>query len=129
MKIILLVLLTLSIAQADFISNGNIVIDSNSKLQWQDDRYIPEKKNWEEAIDYCESISLGGYTDWRLPNINELLSIMEFKRRYRAYPDYWTSTTSLRYASYALYIDFNNYNLDEYRKTNSRYIRCVRGGE
>ena len=27
---------------------------------------------WIGAIDYCESLDLGGKNDWRMPNINEL---------------------------------------------------------
>lgn len=32
-------------------------------------------KTWEYAITYYEGLSLGGYSDWRLPNIKELKSM------------------------------------------------------
>ncbi len=40
--------------------------------------------NWESAINYCQSLSLGGRGDWRLPNINELVSIIDYNFVYPA---------------------------------------------
>ena len=33
--------------------------------------------NWEEASAYCENLSVCGYTDWRLPNIDELRKLVK----------------------------------------------------
>ena len=33
--------------------------------------------NWEEAAAYCENLSVCGYTDWRLPNIDELRQLVK----------------------------------------------------
>src|SRR6266498_1598106 len=32
---------------------------------------------WDNAITYCEGLTLGGFTDWRLPNIKELKSLAD----------------------------------------------------
>ena len=32
---------------------------------------------WEEALSYCEGLDWGGATDWRLPNVQELFSIVD----------------------------------------------------
>jgi len=54
------------------------VMDSLTKLMWQDDLDAERlTKNWKEAIEYCETLTLGGYSNWRLPNINELHSIVD----------------------------------------------------
>ena len=31
-----------------------------------------QEMNWNAAVKYCENLSEGGYSDWRLPNIDEL---------------------------------------------------------
>ncbi len=81
-------------------ANG-IVIDYQSRLVWQDDSN-PSKKTWTDAITYCENLSLAGASDWRLPNINELLSVVDFQNSNAVYinvfnynPDNaWSSTTN-----------------------------------
>lgn len=112
-----------------------------SSLMWQDNESI--KKNWKNALSYCNDLSLGGYADWRLPNKNELLSLVDYAEtspsintifKNIATPayetasyHYWTSSTYLGYESRAWSIDF-------YRgkesigssKDSSYYLRCVR---
>ena len=34
--------------------------------------------SWTQASSYCETLELGGYTDWRLPTVKELWSIRDF---------------------------------------------------
>jgi uncharacterized protein (TIGR02145 family) len=31
---------------------------------------------WSAAISYCDNLDLGGHTDWHLPNIDELISLI-----------------------------------------------------
>ncbi len=33
--------------------------------------------DWNEATGYCQSLSLGGYSGWRLPTIDELAGIFD----------------------------------------------------
>lgn len=128
-----------------FSRSDDIVTDNVTKLQWQDDSAAASTVDtWEEAIDYCEnSLTLGDYDDWRLPNLNELLSIVDITQRYRAiysdfqnigasYPEsrYWSSTTYAKYADGAWRVMFDGYGYpDPEPKHVNGSIRCVRGGK
>jgi hypothetical protein len=52
-----------------------VVTDPNTNLTWQDDNKTVEAKDWRSALKYCEALTLDEFSDWRLPNINELISI------------------------------------------------------
>lgn len=55
------------------------VEDKGTGLIWQ--KNDSEKRlNWEQALGYCENLSLGGRNDWRLPNAKELQSIVDYSR-------------------------------------------------
>jgi hypothetical protein len=100
----------------NFVDNGDQTIsDQATGLMWQqsdsDTGY-----NWKDALNYCETLSLARYEDWRLPNAKELQSIVDYTRSPDTtssaaidplfnttaitdeagntnYPFYWTSTT------------------------------------
>jgi hypothetical protein len=50
-------------------------VDHATGLAWQYDESL-ELVNWEEALAHCEALELGGFTDWRLPSVRELQSIV-----------------------------------------------------
>ena len=94
-------------AEADgLVDNGNgTVTDNRTGLIWQQGE--PGYMSWGEALSYCEGLSLGGHSDWRLPNVRELESLTDDSRYYPAmdtsfFPDahssyYWSSTTDADY--------------------------------
>lgn len=55
--------------------SGDTWTDSTTGLMWQNSENLCE--DWEAAIEYCETLSLSGYDDWRLPTISELRSIIQ----------------------------------------------------
>jgi len=102
---------------------------------------IPDRsKTWFEATRYCENLTLGGFNNWRLPNINELYSIVDYSSIQPAIDSpflylansrdrvYWSSTSvvpSLGTLEYA--VDFDKGSV--YSFAGSRYsehVRCVR---
>ena len=64
----------------DFVDNGDgTITDRATGLMWEqetDDLW----KNWEGAFQYCEDLILAGHADWRMPEISELLSIVDYSR-------------------------------------------------
>ena len=126
------------VTAGDFTDNGDgTVTDGNTGLMWQQGE--PGSMNWEDAISYCEDLSLAGYADWRLPNIKELRSIVDdglydpvIDTNY--FPDvdtwnYWSSTTSASDSFNAWYVRFDYGYVYNANKSNGHYVRCVRGGQ
>lgn len=50
-------------------------IDPISGLTWQNPP-AQSTYNWKDAQAYCSKLELGGYSDWRLPTISELRSLI-----------------------------------------------------
>jgi len=117
--------------QNDFTDNGDSTItDHATGLMWmQDDS--GEGMTWQEALEYAENKEFAGYSDWRLPNIKELQSIVDYERAPGAtgtaainpafhsthiqneagepdFPYFWSGTThaSVRNGTSAAYISF-----------------------
>ncbi len=60
-------------------AEADCVTDNLTGLMWSKNGNLPER-TWQGALDYVATINSGGglcgYTDWRLPNINELESLV-----------------------------------------------------
>jgi len=113
-----------------------VVTDNVTHLMWQDNNDTKSiNKNWSDAKEYCKNLILGGYSDWRLPSIEELYSITDMGRYDPAIDPafknvvsygYWSSTTDVGDTSAAWNVDFlggGDYWDD---KSHTDYVRCVR---
>ncbi|MBU4055376.1 MAG: DUF1566 domain-containing protein, partial [Proteobacteria bacterium] len=68
-----------STAYAELVDNGDgTVTDTETGLMWQKDE--AGAMSWQNALTHCETMDLAGYDDWRLPNRNELQSIVDYTR-------------------------------------------------
>jgi len=119
-------------------SSKNIVIIDGLMYQNQ-----PFKKRytWQKAKEYCEDLTLDGYSNWRLPNRKELKKLVtknssksskgytqyirkEFIENLPQYNWFWSSTEK---GSSAWLVFFNDGYDDWYPKTNANYVLCVSG--
>ena len=122
-----------------FVDNGDGTITDNvTNLIWQK---APNTTTytWEQAISYAENLALAGSSDWRLPNIKELVSINDETTNAPSintayFPTivsarYWSSTTQFAPgATSAWFNDFQNFGISSYDlKTISHNVICVRG--
>ena len=142
----------LSTLSADVISKNGIAKDSATGLEWQDEPYTQAEKtaydkstnsgkagNWQYAKAYCENLTLGGKSDWRLPNIYELTTLLDNTKSSEPYvidaieniasSYYWSSTTYASDSSGAWGVGFSNGYDGWVFKTDSNYVRCVRAGQ
>jgi len=129
-----------SYGKNDFKDNGNgTVTDEATGLMWMkvDSGALRAgnnrdgKLNWQEALAWAETLDYAGHADWRLPNVKELQSIVDYTRSpvttrsaaidpifqttsviteggKRDYPNYWSGTThaGLFRADTAAYVAF-----------------------
>jgi len=129
----------ISLSHAEFSRQNGIITDSITKLEWQDDysdnqEEIP-KMAWQNAIKYCENLVIDSKSDWRLPNINELVSIV-YDRITRpsivkvfentVSSSYWSSTSRVNYNNRAWYVTFETGGRGNESKNYMKYVRCVR---
>ena len=123
---------------------GQVVLDQLTGLMWTKDADGPGYgMSWTGALTYVTGMNAGagtyGYTDWRLPNIRELLSLINFGGCYPYTIDptifsnvredyYWTSTTNSCHNWTAWRIDMYDGDPSTYDKIMDHYIWPVRGG-
>ncbi len=111
-----------------------VVIDKQRNLMWQDGSAASSTdKNYADAIAHCENLNFAGYTDWYLPSVNELKSIVKAENYPRSiakefqnvYADYYWSSTG--YSSELAWIVLFIYeDVVYYHKSDPSYVRCVR---
>ncbi len=129
-----------------FTKYEDIITDTKTKLQWYDPKLEPVATagTWDEALAGCNNLIAGGKDDWRLPNINELISIVDrSKSSGDAFFDifdavepnenakytstYFSSTTNSDYVTRAWGFNFTTAkDIASISKTLVKNYRCVR---
>ena len=119
----------------NFTKANGVVSDSNSGLQWKND-VSPSYKKWMEAINHCEGLSFNGHNDWRVPNINELTSILDYSHSFTAINSafqisptlgrVWSSSHIRTNKGDAKVIQAGSGETNVYRKDLKANVMCVR---
>lgn len=122
-------------------------------LQWSEK--APNSMSWDEAKQYCENLDEGGHKDWRLPNIDELRTLIKApetisggkcqisekagKLAFEDHKDcnnstsklgdadwFWSSSTTSDFTDLAWSVYFNGGGVYRRVKADNIYVRCVR---
>lgn len=122
---------------------SSVTLDSVSGLMWitnpRTDAAMGGFFTWTAAVAACEAKDYAGYSDWRLPNVRELMSIVDYSKdpgpaiNTAAFPGtrnsmYWSATTYMQNATLAWRVTFLDGGVNVDLKTLGSYVRCVRGG-
>ena len=118
---------------------GFCVTDNLTGLMWVG---IPggSTATWQNALNYANGLTFCGYTDWRLPNVNEMESLLNagqdntatwlnsqgFSLVQSSY--YWTSSTNASNTTYAWIVGMVGGDVLTVGKTTSYYVWPVRAG-
>jgi hypothetical protein len=148
-------------ADCDNNASTDVVRDNLTGIIWtrngnRDSANVYGTMHWEQALIAANGLTLCGYTDWRLPNVNELESLVHagykeeicvgsacpnlaswlnsqgFKNVKNVHEGwYWTSTTDEGKSgyNYAWEVDFNNGYVRSANKSSYQNVWPVRTGE
>jgi hypothetical protein len=132
-------------------STTGVVTDTLTGLVWLQDAGCLGLWAWADALtqiaylrsgtDFsCDNYAAGTFGDWRLPNVRELQSLVDYSQYGRAllsgHPftgvqssSYWSGTTYAGDTSYAWNVWLGSGTVDTSSKTHARYVWPVRGGQ
>lgn len=122
-------------------AEADCVTDNLTGLMWVKS---PDSitRTWSDALTYANGlISICGYDDWRLPNVNELESLVNAEQANTATwlttqgfsnvqaSFYWSSTTFASLTGYAWVVSMFSGLVVNYYKVNNYYVWPVRAGQ
>jgi hypothetical protein len=124
------------VLETTFVSYGDDeTVTSSDGLVWSKQTSL-SGMNWEEANTYCSSFEAGGMSDWFLPTVEELRTIVAFDRVNPAIDTdlfevpsgdafYWTATEEADLTGNAWQIKFQNGYTAPTDKTSAGWVRCA----
>jgi hypothetical protein len=127
-----------------FTNNGDGTITDNATgLEWvanpaANPPNIGGTYTWANALTTCEGLDYAGHQDWRLPNVRELQSIVDYGTFSPSIDTnfftsqsylYWSSTTVASLTSVAWDVDFSSGYVSYHGKALALYIRPVRSSQ
>lgn len=117
------------------------VEDKTTNLIWEHVTTVTGENeyNWNEAVVYCNNLTLAGKSDWRLPNKYELLSLVDFDLSSPVIDSnyftgvtngqyFWTSTSYSSAQAWQLKISDGYLFYQDKDQSINRIALCVRAG-
>jgi len=147
--------ITASAPDSHYTDNGDgTVTDSQTGLMWRQcsegqgtvltecDTGSAATYTWQGALQRAQTVNgvgFGGHNDWRLPNRNELVSLIESRCISPAinetvFPNtgvlgYWSASPNASSSDGAWNVVFYSGRVSSLDKNNALYVRLVRGGQ
>lgn len=97
---------------------------------------------WNNTTKFIAALNMetfGGFSDWRLPSMKELSALVNIEKfnpaidtgffPYTVSSYYWSSTTHADLTGNSWYVNFGYGNVNYKYRSNSYYVRAVRGGQ
>jgi len=116
-----------------------LVRDNSSGLIWTRSHLTRGRVNWKCAQEAAREVNFMGASDWRLPTIHELLSLVDYERHNPAINTeifeceaayYWTSTPAAYSPSvYAWGVNFDDGGASWDVRGYDGFVRAVRAGQ
>lgn len=125
------------------VDETHLVLDRATGLMWASAysasiNYSGNPLTWLSAVAYPRGREFAGFDDWRLPNVFELVSLINYAERLPAIHEfpfmssrsgrYWSSTTQAGDINKAWDVDFIDGIVWYDSKIGDKYMRAVRGG-
>ncbi|MBA7678319.1 hypothetical protein ES703_86592 [subsurface metagenome] len=124
------------------LDGDDVVIDLATGLMWPADAEgaggnSKNTVNWDTAIAYANGLDFAGFTDWRIPNSHEFVTLMNLEQTVNKVPtgfftgfggiiEYWTSTTYSDNTPYAYELSQLDATIKVKAKTTENFSICVR---
>lgn len=127
----------------DFIEDVNrrVVLDKGTSLMWQNQPYKvrygkarvihlynedTKLMNKDTALEYCADLDLGGYDDWYLPNVNQLIQLEEhIREKYKETPFIYPPDDDKSFHSSTANFISGGARMGSFRDE-YHFVRCVR---
>jgi hypothetical protein len=101
----------------------NDIDDINTTLSWQAIPVQSDNITYNEAIEYCNNLTLGGFTTWKVPSLYELLD-ESFENN--SDTNYWVQYTNSMYdTNLSAHISSDGEEFSIVDKNESHPVKCV----
>ena len=121
-------------------NNNGTITDNQTGLMWLKNANEAGEMAWKGAMLWTKHLTYGQHSDWRLPEVKELQSLLDYSQFNPALPQghpfinvqsssYWSSSTYAYYTLNAWNVDMDYGDVDGNSKSSNHYVWPVRGGK